>query len=324
MNLGRGGVRRLQKLGSSSLVVTLPKEWVREMGLKQGDPVYVVVEGGSLRIVPAVNSEATAASRIRLSGLDPGDATRVLWCAYVLGPEEVVLENAGDDVYNMLRDATSGFIGVDVVRDDDSVSISILVDPSKLDLRAVIRSVASDLRDIAELLTEAARGSSVEGEAERARIRLQRSITLAERYLMGVIGSHTGQQDARATASKLLAVNFLGLAASTLLDTVKTLSRGGGNASKETLDVLTALSTVASEAALNVASESLKRSSEVLANIAKLRSRVEELIYSDKTSKTEAVALARVLESLRHLHLATTLIYCTLKIAQNQGAQRTA
>ncbi|WP_062662460.1 AbrB/MazE/SpoVT family DNA-binding domain-containing protein [Aeropyrum camini] len=71
MSLSRGGVRRLQKLGSSSLVVTLPKEWVREMGLKQGDPVYVVIEGGSLRIVPAVNSETYAASRVRLTGSTP-------------------------------------------------------------------------------------------------------------------------------------------------------------------------------------------------------------------------------------------------------------
>jgi len=34
-------VRRVQRLGSSSLVITLPKEWTRRLGIKPGDQILL-------------------------------------------------------------------------------------------------------------------------------------------------------------------------------------------------------------------------------------------------------------------------------------------
>ncbi|MEN3047216.1 MAG: AbrB/MazE/SpoVT family DNA-binding domain-containing protein [Candidatus Caldarchaeales archaeon] len=45
--------RRIQQLRGSSYVVTLPKEWVEESGLRKGSAVTVIVERELLRIVPA-------------------------------------------------------------------------------------------------------------------------------------------------------------------------------------------------------------------------------------------------------------------------------
>jgi hypothetical protein len=45
--------RKIQFTGKSSYIVSLPKEWVIDMGLKQGDQVAVVRQGVSnLQIVP--------------------------------------------------------------------------------------------------------------------------------------------------------------------------------------------------------------------------------------------------------------------------------
>jgi len=46
--------RKIQFTGKSSYIVSLPKQWIRDMGLKQGDQVTVVRQGTStLQIVPS-------------------------------------------------------------------------------------------------------------------------------------------------------------------------------------------------------------------------------------------------------------------------------
>ena len=45
-------VRKVQRLGGSSLIITLPKQWAKRLGIKVGDEVLVIDEGGRLTLVP--------------------------------------------------------------------------------------------------------------------------------------------------------------------------------------------------------------------------------------------------------------------------------
>ena len=46
--------RKVQKVGYSTLTISLPSEWTKEIGLKQGDTVFCVKErDGSLKIIPS-------------------------------------------------------------------------------------------------------------------------------------------------------------------------------------------------------------------------------------------------------------------------------
>jgi len=46
-------VRRVQKFGRSTLMISLPAEWVKSVGLSPGDAVNIeVLEDGSLRLTP--------------------------------------------------------------------------------------------------------------------------------------------------------------------------------------------------------------------------------------------------------------------------------
>lgn len=47
-------MRKIQFTGKSSYIVSLPKEWVMDLGLKQGDQVTIVRQGTStLQITPS-------------------------------------------------------------------------------------------------------------------------------------------------------------------------------------------------------------------------------------------------------------------------------
>ena len=49
----REETRKIQFTGKSSYIVSLPKRWIMDLGLKQGDPINVVRQGSStLQISP--------------------------------------------------------------------------------------------------------------------------------------------------------------------------------------------------------------------------------------------------------------------------------
>ncbi|HYX72503.1 MAG TPA: AbrB/MazE/SpoVT family DNA-binding domain-containing protein, partial [Nitrososphaera sp.] len=46
--------RKLQYTGGSSYIVSLPKKWIQDLGLRQGDHVVILRQGNStLQIAPA-------------------------------------------------------------------------------------------------------------------------------------------------------------------------------------------------------------------------------------------------------------------------------
>ena len=48
-------IRKIQFTGKSSYIVSLPKEWVKDQGIKQGDQVNVVRQGSSVLEIKPVN-----------------------------------------------------------------------------------------------------------------------------------------------------------------------------------------------------------------------------------------------------------------------------
>ncbi len=87
--------RRVQRLGGSSLIITLPKDWARKAGIAIGDEVIVVDEGNHLKIVPANSSQVKSigALNIKLTGymkqISPRDLAR---CAFITGYDRLVIE----------------------------------------------------------------------------------------------------------------------------------------------------------------------------------------------------------------------------------------
>ncbi|MEB2836302.1 MAG: AbrB/MazE/SpoVT family DNA-binding domain-containing protein [Desulfurococcales archaeon] len=87
-------IRRVQRLGGSSLVVTIPKHWARRMSIGPGDEVAVIDEGDSLKIAPL--TPASRKRRILRVKLNPAvlrlGPSRVASCAYIAGYAGVSLE----------------------------------------------------------------------------------------------------------------------------------------------------------------------------------------------------------------------------------------
>ena len=87
--------RRIQRLGGSSMIVTIPKSWAKKIGLSVGDEVVVVDEGDHLKIVPPNSKlvKTLGSAGVKLMGyvksVDPGE---MAYCAYTRGFDKLVLE----------------------------------------------------------------------------------------------------------------------------------------------------------------------------------------------------------------------------------------
>ena len=84
----RDQVRKIQFTGKSSYIVSLPKEWIKDHGIKQGDQVNVVRQGSSvLEIKPVSYGRRTtqdSATLIITSKDDKHTITRKLISLYFL------------------------------------------------------------------------------------------------------------------------------------------------------------------------------------------------------------------------------------------------
>lgn len=94
MSLG-ASKRRVQRLGGSSLIITLPKIWARKVGIDIGDEVVVIDEGSHLKILP-VNSELVrniGSINVKLANyvkdVDPKELAR---CAFISGYDRLLIE----------------------------------------------------------------------------------------------------------------------------------------------------------------------------------------------------------------------------------------
>ncbi|MEB3816592.1 MAG: AbrB/MazE/SpoVT family DNA-binding domain-containing protein [Desulfurococcales archaeon] len=92
---GEAELRRVQRLGGSSLVVTIPKHWAKRLNIRPGDEVAVIDEGEVLKIVPASrdNGKGSLVLRVRVNNVILSfGVERIVYCAYALGYAGVSFE----------------------------------------------------------------------------------------------------------------------------------------------------------------------------------------------------------------------------------------
>ena len=137
--------RKLQFIGGSSFMVSLPKDWIKGNSLSQGDTVLLVREpDGSLRIIPEhfdrkEKDEEIAVIR-ELPLLDEEFLRRYIYALYILGLDEIRI--AGDQIDPKVVSAVS-----EIVRDLVGMEV-ISVSPNEV----VVRCLAVEGLEIEDVL----------------------------------------------------------------------------------------------------------------------------------------------------------------------------
>ena len=139
--------RKIQRVGSSSLAVSLPNDWVKEVGLKKGRLVFFKEdEGKILKLMTAEQIEKSPDSTVELNGdfcKDPNLLARVLMGVYSLGYDSVKIVSSnrltGEQV-NKIREVTRELMGMGIMEETpNSLLVQSSIDTTKFPLNTLLR-----------------------------------------------------------------------------------------------------------------------------------------------------------------------------------------
>ena len=142
--------RKVQRLGPSTLAMTLPAKWAKEHNVEKGDEVSLRMGGkGTLTVLPeSVQSEESEAT-IHAEGLNADALERAILSQYVLGRRIIHVESPEDETLpsshiNAVYNAETQLMGLGVVEETpERIAIRCSVDPEDFTLDNLLQRLES-------------------------------------------------------------------------------------------------------------------------------------------------------------------------------------
>jgi phosphate uptake regulator len=143
--------RKLQKVGYSTLSVSLPSAWVKENSLKRGDTVFFMPEeDGALRIYPNELAKPQQEAEEYLCNADlcedPKMMERVIVGNYILGREFFSIissERMRSEHIEEIRGIIRKLIGLGIVEEtSDRITLQCSIDPKKFQIDMLLRRLS--------------------------------------------------------------------------------------------------------------------------------------------------------------------------------------
>jgi len=120
--------RKIQQVGTSTLAVSLPREWAKNVGLKRGDLIYLDEnQDGTLKVIPEnLRDRKPPEKTILLSSdlcVERGMLKRTIMGNYALGADTMKVTSSsrlsGQHV-NEIREAVRGLMGMGIMEETSS------------------------------------------------------------------------------------------------------------------------------------------------------------------------------------------------------------
>jgi len=190
-------------------MVSLPADWVKEVGLNPGESIYLEVdEDGSLKVYPPnlKSDNAPKEMRVRISTTtSPELVTRIIHSLYILGFDRVYIETTNgpltEDLLRKIKETARSLIGLEIVSQDvTSIQIQSFLDPTKYNIGSLINRLTNTLKQMLHYLSLGIREASrtflqevieLEKEVDRLYYLSLRQLLLAQvnrslAYMIGV------------------------------------------------------------------------------------------------------------------------------------------
>ena len=155
--------RKIYMSGGSSYVVSLPKRWVEESGLKSGDSLAIEARGNSLLLEPVLKEFENPSRELRISTISTPEALeRQLIAHYLAGYEmiKIVFDvNESVKFREVVRNVMSCLIGVELMEEtSEYILLEVLFDNRKMPTIKVLKRMhaicKSMLEDVARAIED--------------------------------------------------------------------------------------------------------------------------------------------------------------------------
>ncbi len=143
--------RKVQMVGYSTLSVSLPKDWVKQMGIKPGDIVSIMrLEDGSLKIKPGLVKEEgeKIVKTVHVDSCDDqGLLGRILIALYLTGADNVTLvseQGFSSEKLDEIKSTVDRLNGFSIVEETpNKVVVQSFIDPASSPIWSLMRRLHS-------------------------------------------------------------------------------------------------------------------------------------------------------------------------------------
>ena len=177
-------IRKVQRVGHSTLTVSIPSDWVRQVGLKQGGVVTLrLSEFGELIVTPGseLEGEETTICKINADACKNREVLgRIITGNYIMGRDTIIVSSEDGfttEQATEIRDSTHRLSGLGIVdQSPNQTVIQCFLDPSKFSITSLLsrlhKVAVSMLETSMQALTDqkfslALQVLELEGEADR-------------------------------------------------------------------------------------------------------------------------------------------------------------
>lgn len=136
--------RKIYFSGGSSYIITLPKKWVEEHGLKAGDSIIMLIGKDSINIVPRETEKSRKEAYIDAKDMEFKPLVRQIISYYLAGYDSLKIKVYNEDHRRAAALASDTLIGAEIIEDlGREVSIEIFLDDSRLKTKDVVERMSN-------------------------------------------------------------------------------------------------------------------------------------------------------------------------------------
>jgi phosphate uptake regulator len=161
-------IRRLQFIGGSSYMISIPKSWVKNNDLEQGDEIVLNVEDECILIVPKKISESSKIIKGYVRGLQQYDEEflrRFIYAIYIQGLDEIVIEDEkiNPRILTKISEIVRSVIGMEIIYAQNGRIVLRCMNTPDFDFNGVLRRMYQIIESMIDGIIE-----SIESNDENA------------------------------------------------------------------------------------------------------------------------------------------------------------
>lgn len=137
-------IRKLQLIGGSSYMVSLPKNWVKVNELKQGDDIYLQVEDSVITLYPKSFREFSRITSVQIDSIQRFDEKflrRYIYALYIQGIDEIVIndEKINARIVSKIGEIVKDLIGMEIIDASDGRIVLKCLTSTDFDVYSVVK-----------------------------------------------------------------------------------------------------------------------------------------------------------------------------------------
>ncbi len=164
-------IRKLQLIGGSSYMVSLPKEWVRFNRLKQGDEIFLQVEDSVITLYPKKFKEEARVARVEINGLPRTDerfVRRYIYALYLQGLDEIVIkdESINARMLSRIGEIVKNLIGLEIIDANEGMVVLKCLAGTDFDVYGVVKRMTQIIQSMLATIKEGIARNDIEAIKE--------------------------------------------------------------------------------------------------------------------------------------------------------------